>query len=197
LPEQTPLVERGPESLLLDCGLNQFRRMQEDSELQPDHSKAKIGNGQTKARPPSAIRKAHHQYVSCSLGGGTGKFGHVRIATDDPIHHDDIGGFNLGPRIGEVHDLSLDVVGQAGLNKQFERGGFVGGCQLNIYCSSHPGLEQLDLDGSDATAHLEKRLAVDAAPSDEIKDSLRSSIEALSAVPLCFSGRFFSLKICL
>src|SRR5205807_7342188 len=118
-----------------------------------------------------------------------GEFGHVRIAADDTIHYDNIGGLNLGPRLSEVHDLSLDVVGQAGLNKQFACGDFVGGCQLNIYCSSHPRLEQLDLDGSDATAHLEKSLALDAARSDEIKDSLRSSIEALSAVPLCFSGR--------
>src|SRR6266446_3008697 len=100
------------------------------------------------------------------------RFGHVRIAADDTIHDNNIGGFNLRPRLGEVHDPTLDQVGKASFHKQFARRGFVGGCQLDIYRSRHPGLEQLDLDGSDATAHLEKRLAFDASLSDEIKDSL-------------------------
>src|SRR5438874_6951867 len=71
------------------------------------------------------------------------------------------------------------------------RGGFVSGCQLNIHRSSYASLEQLDLDSSDATARLEKRLAFNALLLDEIKDSLGSSIEAFRRYLFASPAAFF------
>jgi len=69
-------------------------------------------------------------------------------------------------------------------------------CQLNIYRSSHPGLEQLDLDSSDATAHLEKRLALDSPLFDESKIRLKVPSRPLRRYRFASPAAFFSLKIC-
>src|SRR5713101_2464766 len=156
--------------------------------MHPDESKPKVGKGQTEAGPPAAVGKAHHQHASGLIGRRTGQLGHVRIAADDAVHDDDIGGFNLGPRLGEVHDPSLDAVTEASLDYEFTCSSLVGGCELNID-PCHPGFEQLDLDGSDASPHLEQCLATDAPLPDETKDSLGRPIEAVALVALCFSGR--------
>src|SRR5713226_5072795 len=68
LPQQAWLVEPGLESALLHGSQNQRWRVQEDSELQPDDSKPKVGNGYTKSGPPAAVRKAHDQHALGAIG---------------------------------------------------------------------------------------------------------------------------------
>jgi hypothetical protein len=172
LPQPAWLVEPGFESALVHSSQNQRWRMQEDSELQPDDSKPKVGKGQTKSGPPATVRKAHDQHALGAIGYRASELGHVRIAADHTIHDDDVGGLNFDPRLREVHHQSLDAITQAGLDQEFAGSDFIGGIELNVHRSGDTGLEQLDLDGSDATPHLEKRLAYDAPLPDEIKDSL-------------------------
>jgi hypothetical protein len=58
---------------------------------------------------------------------------------------------------------------------------------------SDPCPNQLDLDGSDATAHLEKRPASDLLRLQEVRDSARHPIQALAPES---PRALFSLKIC-
>jgi hypothetical protein len=66
--------------------------------------------------PPAVVGKAHDKQACGAIGRRAGQLGHVRIAAYDPVHDDDIGGFNLGPSLGEVHQSSLDAIAQAGLD---------------------------------------------------------------------------------
>src|SRR5712692_6250537 len=87
LPQQAGLVEPGFESALLHGSQNERWRVRENSELQSDDSKPKVGEGQTKAGPPPAVGKAHNQHASSAIGRRAGQLGHVRIAADDPVHY--------------------------------------------------------------------------------------------------------------
>src|SRR5216683_5486691 len=104
LPYEAWLVEPGLQTALLHGDQDQRWLMQENAELHLNHAEHEVDKRHTTAVPPAAVGEANDQHACGALGRCAGQLGHVRIAADDAAHDDDIGGFNLGPRLGEVHD---------------------------------------------------------------------------------------------
>jgi hypothetical protein len=159
--------------------------MPEYLELHPDDSETEIGNGETKPRPPPVVGVAQHEHAAGVLSCCTQKLWHVRIATDDPIHYHDVCGFDFGAGLSEIHNSALDAIRKPRIVEQFAGRIFISWCQLDVDRSHDTCLEQLELDDTDATPHLEQRFAFDALLFEHLSDSSRCSVEALAPVPLC------------
>ena len=95
----------------------------------------------------------------------------IRIAAHDAVHHNDVGSRDIAGGIDEVHHLALDPILQARFAQELGGACLVRRRQLHAHGARQAGLQQLDLDGADPTANLEKRLAFQAAFLQQLHDS--------------------------
>ena len=92
----------------------------------------------------------------------------VRVAADDPVHHDDVGWLDAVRIRGDVVLAALDArLVDTGLAQQPASLALVGGRELEAHRVRRTTLEQLELDLADPAADLEHRSAVETRALQE------------------------------
>jgi hypothetical protein len=102
----------------------------------------------------------------------------VRVAADDPVQDDDVRGLDGVCVGGDVVQPPLHPLRDPRLLREGACLALVLGRELEVDRAGGAGLQQLDLDLTDAAADLEHRGALDAAGRDEVGDPLRGPVEA-------------------
>src|ERR1039457_3958845 len=163
--------------------------MHKDLEPPSRYSQHKVGERQTLTCPPRLPWKAQHQHLPRVRSRHPDELWHVGIAADDAIHDDDVGGFNVGIRLGEVHQLPLNAILKASLTEQVAGSRLISRRHLNAHRPGYPRLEQFDLDSADTAANLEQRQALHTVQLQELDDASRGCVEPPELIPPCFPAR--------
>ena len=85
--------------------------------MPPRNTQAEVGNDEPETHPPRVSRKSDHEYATGVIRRSTGQLGHVLIAADDSVHHDDIGRFDLGASLSKIRNPAFDTILEPGLEQ--------------------------------------------------------------------------------
>src|SRR5205823_8838243 len=110
--------------------------------------------------------------------------GHVGVAADHAVQYDDVRAVDLRGGLREVHDLPLHPVGESRLLQELPGDVLVRGRELDADGPRGAGLQQLELDGADAAAHLEHGAPRDAVRLQVVDDAPRRRVETFASVAL-------------
>ena len=130
------------------------------------------------ADSPPRAREAHDQVPVRPLRGRADEPVVVRVAADDPMHDDRVRLVREGGGLHDVAETAVDALLEPALARQRGRLLLVLRRELEVRRPGRAGLEELDLDRTDAAADLD-----DGPPSMPRSRRKRTIVAAVSSRP--------------
>jgi hypothetical protein len=135
--------------------VHRVRRMGEHPELAAAEAKQQVLGSDDGPGHRVSWWVTEHELPAGVVGGYAEQRGAVRVAADDAVQDDDVGGFNCGGVRGDVNEAALHPVGRSCLGEQPGSLSVVGLRQLNVGVGRRAAPQQLELDLADPTADLQ------------------------------------------
>jgi len=182
LPDQRRSVEALHQAVCRDHGLDLGGAVDIRSKWRPRQPRPEV---QDRDGDSSEIRVTWVDEAKSATRQGrrsTDERGHVRVAADDPVERDEVGGTDV---IGVRDEVSGEVTDSVGVALPFGlRAGRrdVGPRCVHVDGARSPGAQQLVVDSANAAAHIENGLPLDAAGAERLDEVARETPWAVALV---------------
>lgn len=165
-----------PELVALERRVHRRRRMSEGAERAPREPQHEVEGAHVGTRAEMARRIAEDERVPGVVRSGAEQPLVVRIAADDPVHDDHVGGLDARA-LREVVDAPVNPVSEPGFLGKPACLRLVGWRQLEVERSRRARLHELDSDLADAPADLEHARPGEPSLAQESGHALGGRVE--------------------
>ena len=107
---------------------------------------------------------------------------HIRVAADNPVEGDNIGGLDDVRERHEVADAVIDSIGMTLAFRLLTGGRDVGARGIHVHCRVGPSAQELVMHRPNAAADLEDRLPLDPAGRQGVDQGLGQTCRPVAAV---------------
>jgi len=166
----------------------------EGSERHLSQGHVAVAQHQTSLDPPLLTREDQRQVPAGLDDRCTQEPLHPWVATDDAVHDNDVGRFDLVLYFHEVSCLPFDPIGDTFLVGQKLRSLFISGGQLHVDTPGGAGLEQLHLNGTDTATNLQDFCFLDTFGLQVPENRRSHGIEASPSVDAQVSVGFLAVE---